>query len=48
MTVSQVLWHTSLTPTLGRQKQEKVQGQPGLQSEFQDSQDYTEKQDLIN
>jgi hypothetical protein len=32
-------------PALGRQKQVDfwVQGQPGLQSEFQDSQSYTEK-----
>jgi hypothetical protein len=30
-------WRTSLIPALGRQRQ------PGLQSEFQDSQDYTEK-----
>jgi hypothetical protein len=34
-----------LIPALGRQRQEDflVQGQPGLQSEFQDSQGYTEK-----
>ena len=32
-----VWWHTPLFPALGRQRQ------PGLQSEFQDSQDYTEK-----
>jgi hypothetical protein len=34
-----------LIPTLGRQRQADlwVRGQPGLQSEFQDSQDYTEK-----
>jgi hypothetical protein len=32
-------------PALGRQRQADfwVQGQPGLQSEFQDSQGYTEK-----
>jgi hypothetical protein len=38
-------WHTPLIPALGRQKQADfwVQGQPGLQSEFQDSQGYTEK-----
>jgi hypothetical protein len=32
-------------PALGRQRQADfgVRGQPGLQSEFQDSQDYTEK-----
>jgi hypothetical protein len=35
----------SLIPALGRQRQADfwVQGQPGLQSEFQDSQGYTEK-----
>jgi hypothetical protein len=34
-----------LIPELGRQRQAdfRVRGQPGLQSEFQDSQDYTEK-----
>jgi hypothetical protein len=34
-----------LIPALGRQRQAdfRVQGQPGLQSEFQDSQGYTEK-----
>jgi hypothetical protein len=34
-----------LIPALGRQRQVDfwVRGQPGLQSEFQDSQDYTEK-----
>jgi hypothetical protein len=38
-------WCTPLIPALGRQRQVDfwVQGQPGLQSEFQDSQDYTEK-----
>lgn len=38
-------WHKSLVPALGRQKQVDlwVQGQPGLQSGFQDSQGYTEK-----
>jgi hypothetical protein len=37
--------HTPLIPALGRQRQADfwVQGQPGLQSEFQDSQSYTEK-----
>jgi hypothetical protein len=37
-----------LIPALGRQRQADfwVQGQPGLQSEFQDSQDYTEKRRL--
>ena len=34
-----------LIPALGRQRQADflVQGQPGLQSEFQDRQGYTEK-----
>jgi hypothetical protein len=34
-----------LVPALGRQRQVDfwVRGQPGLQSEFQDSQGYTEK-----
>jgi hypothetical protein len=38
-------WHTPLIPALGRQRQEDfwVQGQPGLQSELQESQGYTEK-----
>jgi hypothetical protein len=38
-------WHTPLIPALGRQRQVDfwVRGQPGLQSEFQDSQSYTEK-----
>jgi hypothetical protein len=38
-------WHTPLIPAIGRQKQGdfRVEGQPGLQSEFQDSQGYTEK-----
>jgi hypothetical protein len=38
-------WYTPLIPTLGRQRQVDfwVRGQPGLQSEFQDSQGYTEK-----
>jgi hypothetical protein len=38
-------WHTPLIPALGRQRQADfwVWGQPGLQSEFQDSQSYTEK-----
>jgi hypothetical protein len=38
-------WHTPLVPALGRQKQVDfwVRGQPGLQSEFQDSKGYTEK-----
>jgi hypothetical protein len=34
-----------LIPALGRQRQADfwIRGQPGLQSEFQDSQGYTEK-----
>jgi hypothetical protein len=38
-------WLMPLIPALGRQRQGDflVRGQPGLQSEFQDSQDYTEK-----
>jgi hypothetical protein len=37
-------WHMPLIPALGRQRQAGfwVQGQPGLQSEFQDIQGYTE------
>jgi hypothetical protein len=40
-----VWWRKPLIPALGRQRQANfwVRGQPGLQSEFQDSQDYTEK-----
>jgi hypothetical protein len=40
-----VWWRTPLIPALRRQRQEDfwVQGRPGLQSEFQDSQGYTEK-----
>jgi hypothetical protein len=36
---------TPLIPALGRQRQgdSGVRGQPGLQSEFQDSQGYTQK-----
>jgi hypothetical protein len=38
-------WHTPLIPALGRQRQAdfRIRGYPGLQSEFQDSQGYTEK-----
>jgi hypothetical protein len=38
-------WLTLLIPALGRQRQADfwVRGQPGLQSEFQDSQSDTEK-----
>jgi hypothetical protein len=41
----QAWWHPPLIPALGRQRQADfwVRGQPGLQSEFQDSQGYTEK-----
>jgi hypothetical protein len=37
-------WRTPLIPALEKQRQADfwVQGQPGLQSEFQDSQGYTE------
>jgi hypothetical protein len=40
-----VWWHMPLIPALRRQKQADfwVQGQPGLQNEFQDSHSYTEK-----
>jgi hypothetical protein len=43
--VSWAWWSTPLVPALGRQRQADfwVRGQPGLQSEFQDSQGYTEK-----
>jgi hypothetical protein len=42
---SRARWCMPLIPALGRQRQADfwVQGQPGLQSEFQDSQGYTEK-----
>jgi hypothetical protein len=38
-------WCTPLIPALGRQRQADlgVPGQPGLQSKFQDRQDYSEK-----
>jgi hypothetical protein len=38
-------WRMPLIPALGRQRQADfwVRGQPGLQSEFQDSLGYTEK-----
>jgi hypothetical protein len=41
-------WHTPLMPALERQRQADfwIRGQPGLQSEFQDSQDYIEKETL--
>jgi hypothetical protein len=43
-------WQTSLIPALERQSQVDfwVRGQTGLQSEFQDSQGYTEKPCLKN
>ena len=43
-------WLKPLIPALGRQGWEDfwVCGQPGLQSEFQDSQGYTEKPCLKN
>jgi hypothetical protein len=45
MYASRALLHIPLIPSLGRQRQADfwVRGQPGLQSEFQDSQGYTEK-----
>jgi hypothetical protein len=38
-------WHMPLIPAFGSQRQAdfRVQGEPDLHSEFQDSQDYTEK-----
>jgi hypothetical protein len=43
--IGQAWWCTPLIPAFGRQRQGDfwVRGQPGLQSEFQDSQGYTEK-----
>ena len=45
MCTSQAWWHMPLIPALRRQRQADfwVQGQPGLQSEFQNSQGYAEK-----
>jgi hypothetical protein len=47
---SQEWWHRPLIPALGRQRQSHflVQCQPGLQTEFQDSQGYREKLCLEN
>ena len=46
--MSRAWWYMPLIPALGRQRQADfwVRGQPGLQSEFQDSQGYTEKPSL--
>jgi hypothetical protein len=43
--IGRVWWRMPLIPALGRQRQADfwVRGQPGLQTEFQDSQGYTEK-----
>jgi hypothetical protein len=48
--LDQAWWLTPLIPALGRQGKTNfwVRGQPGLQSEFQDSQGYTEKPCLKN
>jgi hypothetical protein len=45
MSLAGLWWCMPLIPALGRQKQVDfwVRGEPGLQSEFQDSQGYTEK-----
>jgi hypothetical protein len=42
-------WHTPLIRALTRQRQGDFwfRGQPGLQSEFQDSQGYTEKHTVL-
>jgi hypothetical protein len=43
--ISRVCWRTPLIPALRKQRQADfgVRGEPSLQSEFQDSQGYTEK-----
>jgi hypothetical protein len=45
LNMSRAWWRTPLIPALWRQRQVDfwVRGQPGLQSECQDSQGYTEK-----
>jgi hypothetical protein len=45
MALCRAWWRTPLIPALGRQRQADfwVRGQPGLQSELQDSQSYAEK-----
>jgi hypothetical protein len=42
-------WHMPLIPALGRQRQADfwVRGQPGLQSEFQDSQGYIQRNPVL-
>jgi hypothetical protein len=48
LVIAKQWWRTPLIPALGRQRQADfwVRGQPGLLSEFQDSQGYTEKSSL--
>jgi hypothetical protein len=45
LSIARQWWHRPLIPALGRQRQADfcIQVQPDLQSEFQDSQGYTEK-----
>jgi hypothetical protein len=45
---SRAWWRTPLIQQRQREVDFKVRGQPGLQSEFQDSQGYTEKRCLEN